>query len=63
MMQSLHCNLFTILVGKPGDRKSSTIELPEQIAKHCLPPSAFLPKAFSPETLVDEYDTETGAQL
>jgi hypothetical protein len=62
MSQSLHCNVFSILVGKPGDRKSSTIELPEQIARKCLPQAAFLPKAFSPETLLDEYDTETGGQ-
>lgn len=62
MSRSLHCNLFSILVGKPGDRKSSTVDLAEQIARACLPQEAFLPKSFSPETLLDDYDAETGGR-
>jgi Protein of unknown function (DUF3987) len=60
--ESLQCNLYTMLVGKPGDRKTSTINLADAIAKKCLAPEAFLPKNFSPETLVDEYDIETGGR-
>lgn len=52
----------SMLAGKPGDRKSSTINLAESIARKCLPPAAFLPRAFSPETLFDELDTENGGQ-
>jgi hypothetical protein len=52
----LYPNLFTMLAGKPGDRKSSTIDIAESIARYCLPSTTFLPAAFSPETLFDEYD-------
>jgi hypothetical protein len=62
MAQSLHPNLFTMLAGKPGDRKTSTIDLAESIAEKSLPRAAFLPKAFSPETLFDEYDGESGGR-
>jgi hypothetical protein len=51
-----------MLAGPPGDRKSTTIDLPELIARKCLPSEAFLPKAFSPETLFDEYDIESGGK-
>jgi hypothetical protein len=59
---SLHCNLYAMLAGKPGDRKSSTIDLPEMLARKCLSPEAFLPKTFSPETLLDEYDINAGGR-
>jgi hypothetical protein len=62
MAQSLHPNLFTMLAGKPGDRKTSTIDLAESIAEKSLPRAAFLPKAFSPETLFDEYDVQSGGR-
>jgi len=57
---SLHANLFSMLAGKAGDRKSSTIDLAEAIARKALPHEAFLPKAYSPETMFDEYDEEAG---
>ena len=50
----LYPNLFTMLAGKPGDRKSSTIDISEAIARYWLPSETFLPAAFSPETLFDE---------
>ena len=48
-------NRFNVLAGKPGDRKSSIIDLAEMLARRVLPGQAFLPKSFSPETLVDQY--------
>ena len=55
-------NLFTMLAGKPGDRKSAAIDQAEVIARACLPANALLPKSFSPETLFDEYDPESGGR-
>jgi hypothetical protein len=55
-------NLFTMLAGKPGDRKNAAIDQAEVIARACLPENAFLPKSFSPETLFDEYDPECGGR-
>jgi hypothetical protein len=55
-------NLFVMLAGPAGDRKSSAIEIAHSIAKDCLPASAFLPGNFSPESLFDEYDTEKGGR-
>jgi hypothetical protein len=47
-----------MLAGAAGDRKSSTIKLADELAKSSLlPPEAFIPLSFSPETLFDEYDT------
>ena len=55
-------NVFVMLAGKPGDRKSSIISLASQIAEACLPPEAFVPENFSPETLFDEYDPDRGGR-
>jgi hypothetical protein len=55
-------NIFSMLAGPPGDRKSSAIELAQKIAKECLPANAFLPENFSPEALFDEYDTGKGGR-
>lgn len=55
-------NLFAMLAGPAGDRKSSAIEIARSIASDCLPESAFLPGNFSPESLFDEYDTEKGGR-
>jgi hypothetical protein len=55
-------NLFTMLAGKPGDRKSAAIDQAAVIARACLPDNAFLPKSFSPETLFDEYDERSGGR-
>jgi hypothetical protein len=51
-----------MLVGKAGDRKSSTIMLAERIALECLPGNAFLPLSFSPESMFNEYSTDTGGK-
>ena len=51
----LYTNLYSMLVGKPGDRKTSAINIPERIALECLPADAFLPYCFSPESLFDAY--------
>ena len=48
-------NLFAILVGKPGDRKSSAIDQAERLGRKLLDPDAFLPTSFSPEAMFEEY--------
>jgi hypothetical protein len=50
-------NIFSMLAGPPGDRKSSAIEIAHKIAKESLAATAFLPENFSPESLFDEYDS------
>jgi len=45
-----------ILVGKPGDRKSSAINLAHQLARALLVPNRFLPSTGSAEAYFDEYD-------
>jgi len=55
-------NLYANLCGKPGDRKTTTIDLSEELAKACLPDEAFLPSDFSPEALFDEYDNSSGGR-
>jgi hypothetical protein len=55
-------NIFAMLAGPAGDRKSSAIEIARAIAKNNLPASTFLPTNFSPESLFDEYDTEKGGR-
>ena len=49
-------NIFTLICGKPGDRKSTTIRHGAALARLCLPDNAFIPASFSPESLFDEYD-------
>jgi hypothetical protein len=60
--KKIYPNLFVMLSGKPGDRKSFTIDLYRGLAKSALPREAFIPMGFSPETLFDEYDSESGGQ-
>jgi hypothetical protein len=55
-------NIFALICGKPGDRKSTTIRLAATTARHCLPGNAFLPENFSPESLFDEYDETCGGR-
>jgi hypothetical protein len=55
-------NLFTMLAGRAGDRKSSAILAAAGLARRVLPGSAFIPGSFSPETLFDEYCEEEGGQ-
>jgi hypothetical protein len=48
-------NIFALLVGKPGDRKSSTIQIAGRIARECLTTNGIMPHVFSPESMFDEY--------
>ena len=48
-------NLFTIIVGHAGDRKSSAINQAKRIGQQLLDPDAFLPTSFSPEAMFEEY--------
>jgi DNA polymerase-1 len=56
----LYLNLFNLIVGPPGDRKSFTIKLPARIAHLLLPTERFLPPILSVEGLFDEYCPEEG---
>jgi hypothetical protein len=56
----IYPNIYAMLAGKPGDRKSSAINLADEIAKKCLERRCFLPDAMSAEALFDEYDDEKG---
>lgn len=60
--RQIFANLFVMLAGKPGDRKSSIIFLGEALARLILPVSAFLPAAFSPEALFNEYAEAEGGR-
>lgn len=55
-------NIFTLICGKPGDRKSTTIRLAAALARLCLADNAFIPASFSPESLFDEYDEASGGR-
>lgn len=50
-------NVFSLLAGKPGDRKSSTIKLAAALARRLMPSGSFLPSNFSPEAMFDEFNT------
>ena len=56
----IYPNLFVMLAGKPGDRKSSAVNLAGGIAKVVLQSRQFLPDAMSAEALFDEYDEDKG---
>jgi hypothetical protein len=65
--ERIYPNLYAILAGKPGDRKSSAISLAQKLANlevpdagRVLDPSAFLTSSLSSESLFDEYDDEKG---
>ena len=58
--QRIYPNCFAMLAGKPGDRKSSIIDLAEMLARKCLPETVFFPKSFSPETLFEEFSEANG---
>jgi hypothetical protein len=60
--KKIYPNLFVMLAGKAGDRKSSTIDLYRALAQLALPEEAFIPLGFSPETLFDEYDEKSGGR-
>ena len=56
----IYPNLFTMLAGKPGDRKSSAINLAGHFAKFVLDNKHFLPDAMSAEAMFDQYDEDKG---
>lgn len=55
----IYPNLYAILAGKPGDRKSSAINLAHKIAKATISGKHFLPDLMSVEAMFDEYDGST----
>lgn len=57
-----YSNIFALICGKPGDRKSTTIKLVAALARLCLPKNAFIPDSFSPESLFDEFDERRGGR-
>jgi DNA polymerase I-like protein with 3'-5' exonuclease and polymerase domains len=48
-------NIYSMIVGPPGDRKSHTIKISERMAHRLLPHTAFLSKQSSAEAIFDEY--------
>jgi DNA polymerase I-like protein with 3'-5' exonuclease and polymerase domains len=56
----LYLNLFALIAGKPGDRKSFTIKIAKRIAQIILPSESFLPQSLSAEGLFNEYNEEDG---
>jgi hypothetical protein len=58
--EKIYPNVFMMLAGKAGDRKSSAVTLAENLAKAVLPPEHFLPPVCSSESLLDEYDQGCG---
>jgi hypothetical protein len=48
-------NIFSMVVGPPGDRKSFTIEIANRLLNRLLPREAFLSDVGSPEAMFDEY--------
>jgi hypothetical protein len=56
----IYPNLLNMLAGKPGDRKSSAINLAEKMARLVLDEKRFLPDSLSVEALFDEYHEESG---
>jgi hypothetical protein len=56
--ERVYPNLFSMLAGRAGDRKSSAINQAEFFAKRVLSEKAFLPPACSAESLFDEYDSD-----
>jgi hypothetical protein len=53
-------NIFAMLAGKPGDRKSTAINFVESIAREVLPMDRFMTHRFSGESLYNEFDADEG---
>jgi hypothetical protein len=56
-------NLYTLLVTKPGMRKSTTIGLVERLGHALLPPNAFLSGATSEQAMFKQYQAEPDRML
>lgn len=53
-------NIFALVTGKPGDRKSTAIKLAGEVATRLLDKKQFSPAVASVESLFDQYDEERG---
>lgn len=58
--EKIYPNIFCLLAGRAGERKSSAVNLAEKFAKLVLPTESFLPALCSSESLTDEYYLESG---
>jgi hypothetical protein len=58
--RNIYPNLFSLLVGPAGQRKSDAVKVASKIAWSCLPVAAFLKKHLSTEALFEEYFEESG---
>jgi hypothetical protein len=58
--EKIYPNIFSLLAGRAGERKSSAVNLAEKFAKATLPSESFLPALCSSESLLDEYHLESG---
>jgi hypothetical protein len=57
---SWYPNLYVMLVGRPGDRKTDAINYAKSFVYDVIPNKRFLPGNFSKEAMFDEYDEECG---
>ncbi|MDP0500739.1 MAG: DUF3987 domain-containing protein [Verrucomicrobiota bacterium JB022] len=53
-------NLYALLAGKPGDRKTTAIKMVEGLGKRLLKPAQFSSAIVSLEALFDQYEPECG---
>jgi hypothetical protein len=58
--ERVYPNIFSMLAGNAGERKSSAVNLAEKLAKAALGTESFLPPVCSSESLMDEYDKNSG---
>jgi hypothetical protein len=58
--RNIYPNLFSLLIGPAGQRKTDAVKLASKIAWSCLPGAAFLKKHLSAEALFDEYCEDSG---
>ena len=58
--EKIYPNIFSLLAGRAGERKSSAVNLAEKFAKVALAPESFLPALCSSESLLDEYHLSSG---
>jgi hypothetical protein len=58
--RNIYPNLFSLLIGPAGQRKTDAVKLAAKIAWGCLPGAAFLKKHLSTEALFEEYCEESG---
>ena len=56
----IYPNIFSLIVGPPGDRKTHTIEIAERVARALLPNEAFASHLQSSEAFFDEFDINAG---